>query len=144
MPADHWGPEIIIADQDGSNRVTLQAEHAPYPIPRPQAEYAVELLQMRAGADGPGYRVAQLGGATRNEQDLELSVALLSPEQFEILEAKYYRQPPEPLAYTLDGGATWCLAVWQRQGWIPSNQDDNWTAQSAVIKLHKLGEIEVD
>lgn len=144
MPATIFGPEIIIADQDGTNQVTLQDVSGPYPVPQPQAEYQVELLKMRQGEDGPGYRVAQLGGASEDEQDIEFAVKFLSPSQFQALWAKYYRQPAEPIVYSMDGGITWCLATFQRNGFTPANWEQDWETQSAVIRLHKLGIITIE
>ena len=140
-----WGPDITIADQDGTNPVDLVGNHAPYPIPRPVAEYDVEIIQMRrGGADLPGYRVAQIGGASQEEQDIEFQVKLITPEQLAALETKYFRQPPEPVAYTLDGGTNWALAVFQRNGLVVSNWEEDWEKQSAEIRLHRIGSVTID
>lgn len=139
MPANRFGPEIILADLGGANPITLQTENAPYPIPDPQAEYQVEVSRMRRGSDGVGVRTFQIDGADVSDQDLEFSVKLLTESQAANLEAKYYAQPARKLQISMDGGASWKAAVFQARGWEPSRWTSDWTKRSGIIRLHVTG-----
>ena len=134
-----FGPTIIIADLDGSNTVTLTGTSAPYPVPRLQAQYGVELGIMRPGAAGAGIRTAQIAGRDTSHFDLELQVAYLTSDMVSKLESKYYATPAVAIKVTLNGGTTWYRAVFAQQGLVLENWTQNYTKQGGTIRLHILG-----
>lgn len=135
MPA---ADAIVIAEESGANEVSLYRTTAPYPIPRPQAEYGVEVEEMRRGTGGAGFRLAMLAGASLERADLEMVVAYVTSAQITSLEAKYFADPPAPVKVSLDDGDTWYLAVWQKNGYVPGNWESDHNRQQVTLRFHFL------
>ncbi len=146
---NRYGPQIILADLDGSNPVEFVNDTAPYPVPRPAGDYQAEFSIMRPGLpDDPeeganllaGLRTCQLIGIHVSHKDVDLQMAWIKPDQVALCQAKFDRLPPQAMKLTLDGGATWYRVVWRPgRSWDPKNWESDWLSQSGVIQLAIMG-----
>lgn len=137
--SNRQGPEILFSDINGDNQITTIRSNAPYPIPRPQSDYGVELATMQPGEDGPGFRTFQLTGNDVSYQDVEFQFKLLTPDQFDWFDSRFNASTPAPFRFSMDGGSSWKSAVYQQKGWEPRNWTSNWEKSGGAVRLHVTG-----